>query len=471
MSIKTSLIKGTIVRPPSPITEVSSTPKIDYIGVINNILALDPNNRINVNSLLYKLSLKQWFSQIKGTKDRKPLPSWFCGFPGAPSVFVDINGGPYFLQSSQITTPPSITIDLSGYQNFEPTSISLDFNTISSILCADDICLDYGLPGSFGYSYCSGSIVELETTIDWSNAFYSVLTTVRGVETGDEGENNDGGPNGPYDPNTPPPAGGTWKCSMFFPHQICGTNQTPVWEGNSGVDSNMGYASDHGNSWENEKRINGFKWVQAYGGDTTMFIADSLYGQTELQMFLTNREHPDKPGYRLSGNDNWVLRAKTFGINRWVISLFNDGPSDALDNREDYIKEMCECYKWATETEVAFLICLEANEILSVGEVKQIVSLLKQYSGGKRIIVGSANSGFLKSCSGNGVELWAECDEFPFDISMSTADAYLSKLANLSTFGRVWAGEWGAGQSGEVDKYITQKALAAGYDMGCGYFK
>lgn len=179
MNTKITSIKGSIVRPSSPILEVSSTQKIDYISVIDHILGLHPNNRININSLLYKLALQQWFSQVKGTKTRQNLPSWFCGFPGPPTYFNDVNGMPYFLESKvYVTINPTQIYPITPPPEPLSGEFVLQVSSLTSVLCADDICLDYGLPGSFGYAICSGSIIELGSTIDWTNAFYSVLSSI-----------------------------------------------------------------------------------------------------------------------------------------------------------------------------------------------------------------------------------------------------------------------------------------------------
>lgn len=266
----------------------------------------------------------------------------------------------------------------------------------------------------------------------------------------------------------------TWKCPMFYPHQLNGTSGTPPWPGNRGVDSNQGYA-DHPVAWENERRINAFKWTQIYGGNAQMFIAENLYGHSEakleLQMFLTNRKSP-KDGHQMNDGENWIVKARAYGIQRWIVCLFNSpGSIIPVSARQDYVKQMCDCFDWATKDQVAFLVGLECNRNLSVAQVKEMCGWLQAYCGGKRIIVGSADAGFLKACSGNGVELWAESDQHPFDVNMSNADAYLAKLRDLQKYGKVWAGEWGDGCNMEVMKYITQKAIAMGCDCGAGYFK
>lgn len=262
MSIKTTLTKGTIVRPPSPITEVSSTQKVNYIGVIDHILALDPNNRINSNSLLYKLALKQWFSQVKGTTKRVPLPSWFCGFPGPPSVFSGLDGSPSFLQ----TPPPTTVYGIEPHiypivPTFDISLLSIDISSISSTLCADDICLDYGLPGSFGYSYCSGSIVELGVTIDWSSAFYSVLTTVGGTEG--EGDGDGGGSGGGSTPTYPPVDPTGKSLTMFlFPS----VNVTPSEYANGNTSTLLFFAPKFTDSY----KIKTIQYLKSQGCNTIL---------------------------------------------------------------------------------------------------------------------------------------------------------------------------------------------------------
>ncbi|MCX6994144.1 MAG: hypothetical protein NT011_13520 [Kiritimatiellaeota bacterium] len=256
---------------------------------------------------------------------------------------------------------------------------------------------------------------------------------------------------------------------MFFPHKLYGTNVTPSWPGNSGVDSNLGFVSDHGNSWENDKRFNGFAWVRAMGGDTTIFISEKLYGNIELQMFLTNRASP-VDGHRMNDAENWVVKARTYGINRWIVSLFNDDSTCIPANKhDDYIRQMAECYAWATAEQVAWMICLETNERFpNVNDVIQRIEWCKQYSPGRRVIVGSAQPDFLKQVAASakaqnlGIELWLETAWHPFQTSMANADSYLAALKDLMKSGPTWAGEFGNGSDPSV-AYISKKAI----EIGC----
>jgi len=278
-------------------------------------------------------------------------------------------------------------------------------------------------------------------------------------------------------------SGSLWKCSMFFPYK------SSPWPGNSGVDSPLSFASCHGNSWENAFRQNCYRQIQAMGGDTIIYIAERLYGHDvphlELQMFLTNRAHP-VDGHRMNDSENEVVKARAYGVNRWIVSLFNDdntyfnGGNPKVFNAtvfEDYIKQMCECYSWATVDEVAFMTCLESDERFNVNQWTQIIGWIRKYNNGKRIIVGSANAGFLKAvrAANKDVEMWAETsteiggDGHPFKLNMSNADAYVSKLKDLIKTGKTWAGEYGDGSNAAV-AYVSQKAIDAGC-AGIGCYK
>jgi len=264
-------------------------------------------------------------------------------------------------------------------------------------------------------------------------------------------------------------SGSLWKCSMFFPYK------PSPWPGNSGVDSPLSFASCHGNSWENAFRQNCYRQIEAMGGDTCIFIAERLYGHDvphlELQMFLTNRAHP-VDGHRMNDSENEVVKARAYGVNRWIVDLFNDDstmiPPSCL---EDYVKQMCECYSWATTEQVAFMVCLETNERFSVDQTTQIVGWIKQYSNSKRIIVGAASADFLKAVRARNkdIEMWIETPFHPFQLNMSNAEGYLSAVKDLIKTGKTWAGEYGDGSNAAV-AYVSQKAIDAGC-AGIGCYK
>jgi hypothetical protein len=256
---------------------------------------------------------------------------------------------------------------------------------------------------------------------------------------------------------------------MFYPHKLCGTNTTPPWPGNSGVDSLLGFVDIHGNNWEKDARRNGYAWIKKMGGDAAVIIAEKLRGNVELAMFLTNAKHP-QDGHRMNDAENEVVIArKSYDVNRWIVSLFNDDSTSIPANgHETYIKEIAGYYDWATAEQVAWMICLETNERFSATDAVQRAEWVKKYSPGRRIIVGSASSEFLKlvataAKSRNvAIELWKETDWHPFQTSMSNADAYLKQLADLQKYGPTWAGEFGNGSDPAVT-YISKKAI----EMGC----
>ena len=260
------------------------------------------------------------------------------------------------------------------------------------------------------------------------------------------------------------PGEGTWKCCLFYPHKLHDVGGTPIWPGNRGVDSMMDSAIDAANneSWQAARRTNGLKWTQAYGGDTAFYIAEPLFNNPALQEYFTS--------------DNGIVKeAREFGIKRWVVSLFNDGALPPADIREAYIKQICECYGWASKHEVAFLVGLECDETMTAGVVRSIVDLLKQHGGDKRIIVGSASASFLKSCEDScpGIELWKEVNSSPLPFDMTEADAknYIAQLKELKLYGKVWAGEWGCGDADDLAESVTRQALELGCDCGSGFYK
>lgn len=171
-------IRGTTDRPPDPfISNNQTSKKMDYIGIINYVLAANPANRINPNSLLYRLALRQWFSDIKGTTIRPEIPQWFCGWPNTTRIYTNIAGQPYYLRPEPSSFYPPASFFYEPTTTFIPelTSGITSFIPLTSVICGDDICLDYGLPGGYGYTLCLGPCFELGAFIDWASAFESVV--------------------------------------------------------------------------------------------------------------------------------------------------------------------------------------------------------------------------------------------------------------------------------------------------------
>jgi hypothetical protein len=297
------------------------------------------------------------------------------------------------------------------------------------------------------------------------------------------------------------PVTGLYQGVMFYPHKLCGTTKTPPWSGNTGVDSLLGYVDIHGNSWEKDARRNGYTWIKEAGGDTAVFISEKLYGNAELQMFLTNRKHP-QDGHRMNDAENEVVQARKLGVNRWIVALFNDDstvlkmhnisrarlimsrslrlgfPILKASSHEPYIKEITGCYDWADKDQVAWLICLEANERFSVTEVIQRAEWVAKYSPGHRIIVGSANMDYLKQVAaaakakGGVIELWPETPWNPVEPGKANWDAYANEIADLLKTGMpVWDGERWQPDNAKSKEFTdkTKKMGVAG--VGCGRFK
>ena len=254
-----------------------------------------------------------------------------------------------------------------------------------------------------------------------------------------------------------------WKGCMFFPYDV---NNPPPWitSNNGGTDGSHGFPR-HGVPWENDMRLNICAQTQKLGGDTIMYISESLRGNAELQMFITNRHSP-VDGHQMNDSENSVVIARKYGITRWMICLF-DSPDSAvpIGCRQAYIQEMCDAFSWATRDQVAFMVGLECNRNMDVPTVVQLVNWIKQYSGGKRIIVGSAVPSYLQQVASatKDVELWVETAFHPFLLTQGNADSYLNTLKDLkNTTGLpVLAGEFGNGKDPSI-AYVSKQAIAFG---------
>jgi len=235
------------------------------------------------------------------------------------------------------------------------------------------------------------------------------------------------------------PQGSFFRCSMFFPADL-----SNPWDDNQGVDSSLDWATDEGQPWVDARRKFSYKQIVANGGDALLFIAEKLYNNHALQK-------------KLASKNGELAKARKAGIQRVIVDLFNDGHGIPVENREDYIKQICALYSWASDKQVAFMVCLESDEIMNVAEVTQIVGWIYKYAPGKRAIIGSANLNFLKAFTGNGAVLWLETSFHPFRLSMQNADTYIAHLVILQDYGDVAAGEYGRG-SGEAAWYVTERA-------------
>lgn len=235
-----------------------------------------------------------------------------------------------------------------------------------------------------------------------------------------------------------------FKGSMFFPPKS-----------GSGVDSSLGYASI--DVPESDAHIEyTFNAIAKNGGDAVVYIAEKLFNNPGLQAKLTGKD------------SELVKLAREKGVNRWIVSIKNDNHKFPFANVEALIQQIAICYEWANEKEMAFLTCLESDEVsdgkpvLTVAQVKAMIGWCAKYAPNKRVIIGSANDGWLKQFKDSGAELWLEFQPHPFQLTRANADAYLDKLQALQAFGKVWAGEYGTG-SGEPAQYVTKRAK----EIGC----
>lgn len=239
-----------------------------------------------------------------------------------------------------------------------------------------------------------------------------------------------------------------WKCSMFF-------------KGADGaVDSSLNFANIDGSETTAHRNYS-CDAIRRIGGDTLMFIGEKLFRNPQLQAEV----------------DAALNYGVGVGLRHLIIDLRNDVktlravkglqaskgfvPKMAWTNVEESIKTLAEHYAGFNSDQVAFMTCLESDEIMSLAEVRQVVYWCKQYAPLKRVIVGSANVNYLKSI-GNGAELWLEIHTSPFNLSQADADIYIANLQSLLPYGPVWAGEFWDGSS-ELSKYISRRAL----EIGC----
>jgi len=223
-----------------------------------------------------------------------------------------------------------------------------------------------------------------------------------------------------------------WKASMFFPKQ------------GGGVDSSLNWANiDVPCSPERRKFM--YQSIVAQGGDTLIFIAEKLYNNPALQSALTAE----------------LTTAYQYGIRRVIVSIKNDNSNFSWGNMQDYIRQLAHCYRFANPDQLAFMSCLETDEVLSVGQTQQMEAWCKLYAPHIRFIVGSQNASFLKAIGGN-AELWLEIHTQPFRLSQADADRYIADLQSLLPYNATWAGEFWGIDSG-LDKYISRRAI----EIGC----
>ena len=137
---------------------------IDAIKIIENALAAHPNNRIDPNSPIYKIAVRQYNDAIKNSTTRPPVPAWFCGIVNPKTNELQLGLTDEALRaSSGFVINPTLSA----------TPLSLETNKYTI-----DVCLQSGTPGSYGYSKCTDyELAQVEAgqlaSIDWLSGMFS----------------------------------------------------------------------------------------------------------------------------------------------------------------------------------------------------------------------------------------------------------------------------------------------------------
>ena len=242
----------------------------------------------------------------------------------------------------------------------------------------------------------------------------------------------------------------------------------PPWITNATYpDCSFAYASNDPHSWADDYRLNIAKQTQALGGDTITYLAEYLYGRTSLTDRLCNALSPG----------NIVIPARSYGINRWVVTLF-DSPNSLIlplaDRAQAYVDQMVATYAWATPDQVAYLIGTECNRNMPVSMVAEAACYIRSKCNGKRILVGSALPDFLKACwqADHAIELWLETKWNPVtEEGKANWQEYAKSLEGLMKLAPTWAGEWWCSDPAKSLE-MCKEAVAIGIaGFGSGRFK
>jgi len=225
-----------------------------------------------------------------------------------------------------------------------------------------------------------------------------------------------------------------WKCSMFFK----GVDGKP--------DSTLNFANIDGSESDGHRRY-GCEAIVRNGGDTLLFIAEKLLNNTTLWAEV----------------DNALLYGVNIGLKHAIFDLKNDNNNIPWNSAVELARQIKVRYPWANSDQIAFMTCLETNEITSADNTVLVVNELKKIAPMWRVIVGAGSSDLLKNIGGKcKAELWLEIHTSPFNLSQADADKYITNLRALLPYGPVWAGEFWDGSS-ELSKYISRRAL----EIGC----
>ena len=300
----------------------------------------------------------------------------------------------------------------------------------------------------------------------------------------------------PVPPIPPVPTNTTtaWRGVMFVP-------ASPNMPANNGVSSQLEYRGIHNKANENNIRIDMLQCVKNWGGNVLIYIRGEMCRPHEvLDMCLNGRKRPADGHYfpiqaPASGEVDWAMWAKqTYGISKHICFIWND--NTATPFTQAIVNEAVKAYdgtRLGLEN-VAFGVCLEADENMSADLVVAACGWIRAASPTSPVIVGSANEGFLTQI-GSRVPyaiLWLEQSSNPVresqivapqtiresravkaPLTPSTFPAYLASCKRLGDkfgYARVSPGEWWASSAADVAS-MTKQLQAAGFTfLGSGKY-
>ncbi len=277
----------------------------------------------------------------------------------------------------------------------------------------------------------------------------------------------------------PTPTVCDWRGVMFVP-------ATAGMPNNRGVSSQLGYRECHGQANENNVRLDMLQCVKNWNGNTLSYIRGNFNRPHEvLDMCLNGRKHSDDGHYfpiksptASSGEVDWAMWAKqNYGIDKHICWIWNDDTSAPFT--EAIVKEAVKSYNGCRLglENVAFGVCLEANDKMSVDLVVSACGWIHSASPTSQVIVGSANESYLTQV-GSKVSyamLWLEQSSNPVTapLTRSTFPTYLASLNRLAKqfgYSKVIPGEWWASSPDDV-KWMTDQLKTAGFTfLGSGKY-
>jgi hypothetical protein len=255
------------------------------------------------------------------------------------------------------------------------------------------------------------------------------------------------------------------------------------YENSKGAASLLANYRDTSSAEEVNTRIAGVEAVAKLGGNTIVYIRGEFNTpRPHLDSVLNGRKvngdyFPTRTPVKGCGECDWTLWARDkHGITKHICFVWND--NKARPFTEDFVRQAVESYDGArviTPENVAFGVCLEANEIMDAATAAKAVGWIRKYAPQSRVLVGSAKPDYLlevaKLCD---AELWLEQATHPLDrpLTLETAKDYMASLDRLAEKvgkAKVWAGEWWSPDAA-VRRAITRQVQAKGYNCGMGEY-